>query len=121
MSAGSRRGARVSSSSSDPLMPPSYEHRMGIKTGNVSIYATVIVAPYLIIFSVFVGIINYKDICIHSLSFFFAQRPDSSVMFERRQFPVKPAFAMTINKAQGQTLQLVGVYLPDTVFTHGQL
>lgn len=61
-------------------MPPSYEHRMGIK-----------------------------------------RRPDSSVMFERRQFPVKPAFAMTINKAQGQTLQLVGVYLPDTVFTHGQL
>lgn len=31
MSAGSRRGARVSSSSSYPLMPPSYEHRMGIK------------------------------------------------------------------------------------------
>ena len=28
---------------------------------------------------------------------------------------------MTINKAQGQTLARVGVYLPKPVFTHGQL
>jgi ATP-dependent DNA helicase PIF1 len=28
---------------------------------------------------------------------------------------------MTINKAQGQTLQTVGVYLPKSVFCHGQL
>jgi ATP-dependent DNA helicase PIF1 len=39
----------------------------------------------------------------------------------RRQFPLRPAFAMTINKAQGQTLQIVGVYLPKPVFCHGQL
>jgi len=39
----------------------------------------------------------------------------------RRQFPLRPAFAMTINKAQGQTLQTVGVYLPKLVFCHGQL
>jgi hypothetical protein len=40
---------------------------------------------------------------------------------ERRQFPVRPAFAMTINKAQGQTLRMVGIYLPKPVFSHGQL
>ena len=34
---------------------------------------------------------------------------------------VRPAFAMTINKAQGQTLKRVGLYLPDSCFTHGQL
>ncbi len=34
----------------------------------------------------------------------------------RQQFPLRPAFAMTINKAQGQTLQIVGVYLPKLVF-----
>ncbi|OAQ33053.1 hypothetical protein K457DRAFT_50571, partial [Linnemannia elongata AG-77] len=43
------------------------------------------------------------------------------VMFERHQFLFKPTFAMTINKSQGQILQLVGVYLPRTVFTHGRL
>ena len=31
------------------------------------------------------------------------------------------AFAMTINKAQGQTLQRVGIYLDTPCFSHGQL
>jgi ATP-dependent DNA helicase PIF1 len=39
----------------------------------------------------------------------------------QRQFLLRPAFAMTINKAQGQTLQTLGVYLPKLVFCHGQL
>lgn len=39
----------------------------------------------------------------------------------RHQFPVRLAYAMTINKAQGQTFQKIGIYLPEPIFTHGQL
>ena len=39
----------------------------------------------------------------------------------RRQFPLRIAFAMTANKAQGQTLARVGIYLGRDFFSHGQL
>lgn len=39
----------------------------------------------------------------------------------RVQFPIKLAFSMTINRAQGQTLDRVGVFLKEGVFGHGQL
>ena len=38
---------------------------------------------------------------------------------KRRQFPIRPCFAMSTNKAQGQTLDFVGIFLPKNVFTHG--
>ena len=40
---------------------------------------------------------------------------------QRRQFPIRVCYAMTINKCQGQTLNYVGVYLREPVFTHGML
>ena len=45
--------------------------------------------------------------------------PDFQI--RQRQFPLKLAFAMTINKSQGKTLNQLGVYLPRPVFSHGQL
>jgi ATP-dependent exoDNAse (exonuclease V) alpha subunit len=39
----------------------------------------------------------------------------------KEQFPVALCFAMTINKAQGQTLDRVGLNLAAPVFAHGQL
>jgi ATP-dependent DNA helicase PIF1 len=41
------------------------------------------------------------------------------IKWSRLQFPVVPAFAMTISKSQGQTLNRVGIYLMTHCFTHG--
>jgi PIF1-like helicase/Helicase len=46
---------------------------------------------------------------------------DLSFDFQRTQFPLQLAFAMTINKAQGKTLKHVGLCLTEPVFTYGQL
>jgi PIF1-like helicase/Helicase len=48
---------------------------------------------------------------------------DKSFTFtlERTQFPVRLAFAMSINKSQGQTLGMVGINLEKDIFSHGQL
>ncbi|XP_062186026.1 ATP-dependent DNA helicase PIF1-like [Phragmites australis] len=41
--------------------------------------------------------------------------------FKRNQFPIRVSFAMNINKTQGQTIPHVEIYLPNPVFSHGQL
>jgi ATP-dependent DNA helicase PIF1 len=46
---------------------------------------------------------------------------DWPFVLRRRQFPVRVAFAITINKSQDHTFNIVGVYLPSSVYSHGQL
>lgn len=41
--------------------------------------------------------------------------------FKRVQFPIRLSFAMSINKAQGQSLRVVGLDLRNPCFSHGQL
>ena len=51
--------------------------------------------------------------------------PESELPFilRRRQFPIRLAYCMTINKGQSQSLETVGLYLPspEAIFRHGQL
>ncbi|KAL8143407.1 hypothetical protein V2J09_016439 [Rumex salicifolius] len=42
-------------------------------------------------------------------------------VMKRKQFPLKPRLAMTINKSQGQSCKVIGLYFPKPVFCHGQL
>ena len=52
----------------------------------------------------------------------FLTNPDvDSICLERQQFPVRLAFSITINKAQGQTLKKVGLYIDSPLFAHGHL
>ncbi len=46
---------------------------------------------------------------------------DLPIPLSCQQFPVRLAFAMTINKAQGQSVTHVGLDLRTAVFAHGQL
>ena len=46
---------------------------------------------------------------------------DMPFNFKCLQFPVRLAFAMTINKAQGQSPQVCGLNLENPCFSHGQL
>jgi ATP-dependent DNA helicase PIF1 len=46
---------------------------------------------------------------------------DMPFEFKRLQFPVRLAFAISINKAQGQSLKVAGISLEAPCFSHGQL
>ena len=46
---------------------------------------------------------------------------DLPFSFKRLQFPLRLSFAMSINKAQGQSLKVVGLHLEKPCFSHGQL
>jgi hypothetical protein len=58
---------------------------------------------------------------IPRISLLPSTQPGMTFRLRRRQFPVRLAFALTINKAQGQSVRHVGLDLHEPVFSHGQL
>ncbi|XP_022855399.1 ATP-dependent DNA helicase PIF1-like [Olea europaea var. sylvestris] len=75
----------------------------------------------VILAEITVGAYHGKYVFLPRIPFVPLQNDRNSIQFERTQFPIRPYFAMTINKAQGQILNFVGLYLPEPVFCHGQL
>ena len=63
---------------------------------------------------------RHKVLSIPRISFKFIVGKNG-IEILRRQFPLKLAYGLTINKSQGQTLNKVGLDLREDVFAHGQL
>lgn len=68
-----------------------------------------------------VGNHSGKQVLIPRIPLSPADNEGYPFQFRRKQFPVRLCFAMTINKSQGQTIPITGVYLPELVFSNGHL
>ena len=73
-----------------------------------------------IIYALGIGETNRGKILLIPRIIFQPKDQDIPFEMERRQFPIKPCFAMTSNKSQGQNLDVVGLNLTQEFFTHGQ-
>ncbi|CAF0786243.1 unnamed protein product [Rotaria sordida] len=74
--------------------------------------------PHVIEATIMTGCAKGEDVFIPKIPLLPSDIP---FQFTRLQFPVRLAFAMSINKAQGQSLKVAGVNLETPCFSHGQL
>ena len=75
-------------------------------------------ADHLIKAEVLTGIAKGEMVFIPKIPFI----PEGlAFKFKRIQFPVRLCFSMTIKKARGHTLDIVGLHLLEPCFSHGQL
>jgi ATP-dependent DNA helicase PIF1 len=72
----------------------------------------------VILATIFKGKYKGKDILIPRIPLI---PNDMSFDFKRLKFPVRLAFAMSINKSQGQSLSVCGINYENPCFSHGQL
>jgi ATP-dependent DNA helicase PIF1 len=75
--------------------------------------------PNVINAEIAIGDYRGKRVFIPRILFLLTENENNP--FKKTQFPIRLSFAMTINKAQGQTFDYVGIYLLQPVFSHGLL
>ena len=63
---------------------------------------------------------EHRQVLLPRITFRFTL-PRSGVTVERRQFPLRPCYAITVNKSQGQTLRRICYDVREHPFAHGQL
>ena len=76
--------------------------------------------PHVIEATIMTGCAKGEDVFIPRIPL-LPSDTDLPFQFTRLQFPVRLAFAMSINKSQGQSLKVAGVNLETPCFSHGQL
>ncbi|CAF1021035.1 unnamed protein product [Adineta steineri] len=74
--------------------------------------------PHVIEATIMTGCAKGEDVFIPRIPLI---PTDDLIPFKRLQFPIRLAFAMSINKSQGQSLKVAGVNLETPCFSHGQL
>ena len=74
--------------------------------------------PHVIEATILTGCAKGEDVFIPRIPLIPTDMPFE---FKRLQFSVRLAFAMSINKAQGQSLKVAGINLETPCFSHGQL
>ncbi|KAK9883689.1 hypothetical protein WA026_004631 [Henosepilachna vigintioctopunctata] len=74
--------------------------------------------PNLIEATIINGKYASENVCIPRIPMIPTDLPFD---FKRLQFPGRLAFAMTMNKSQGQSLSVCGINLENHCFSHGQL
>ena len=74
--------------------------------------------PHVIEATIMTGCAKGEDVFIPRIPVISSDMPFD---FKRLQFPIRLAFAMSINKAQGQSLKVAGISLESSCFSYGQL